>query len=226
MKALVREKEKAIELRRQGYTYNEILKEVKVAKSSLSLWLKDLPLTTDEKNYLRKHVNKKISHGRIKAAAAIHNNKLKKDQEIIKIAQQEYQLFKIEPLFQTGVGLYWAEGAKRSSTFQFTNSDSSMINVMLVWLEKYAGYQKKDLWFRLYVHKAYSHENNEVKWAKELRIHRSQFKKTIYKPSDYSYKTRSGYKGCLRIEVPKSTELLLKMKAWIAALSLEYKSQK
>ena len=36
MKLRVQEKEKAIKLRKSGYSYKDILKEVKVAKSSLS----------------------------------------------------------------------------------------------------------------------------------------------------------------------------------------------
>jgi orotate phosphoribosyltransferase-like protein len=52
MKKLVQEKEKAVELRRKGLSYKEILKQVPVAKSSLSLWLKDLPLTKDEKTVI------------------------------------------------------------------------------------------------------------------------------------------------------------------------------
>jgi transposase len=50
MKSKVREKEKAIELRRQGYSYKDILAQVPVAKSSISLWLQNLPLTAEEKN--------------------------------------------------------------------------------------------------------------------------------------------------------------------------------
>jgi orotate phosphoribosyltransferase-like protein len=33
-------KNKAVSLRKQGKTYSEILKEIKVAKSTLSLWLR------------------------------------------------------------------------------------------------------------------------------------------------------------------------------------------
>ncbi len=225
MKELVQEKKRAVLLRRKGYSYNDILKEVKVAKSSLSLWLKDLPLTRAEKSYLRTRLDKNISRGRIKAAAAHHANKMQRDQKTIQIAKQEFQSFREDPLFQTGIGLYWAEGAKRSTTFQFTNSDSDMVEVILAWLEKYTQYKRQDIGFRLFLHNAYAHESCEEKWAKNLSIKIEQFKKTVYKPSAYRYKTRPGYEGCLRIEVPRSGRLLLKMKTWISALALEYKQK-
>ena len=49
MKPLVHFKTKAIALRKKGYSYKEIMAEVPVAKSSISLWLKDTPLTKSEK---------------------------------------------------------------------------------------------------------------------------------------------------------------------------------
>ena len=81
MNPKVREKERAIQLRKRGYTYNEILKVLPVAKSSLSLWLKDFPLTECEKQSLKKRVDKNISLGRIRAAAANRQNRLKKDRQ-------------------------------------------------------------------------------------------------------------------------------------------------
>ena len=38
---IVHKKEKAITLRKKGYTYQEIIKEVHVAKSTLSGWVKN-----------------------------------------------------------------------------------------------------------------------------------------------------------------------------------------
>jgi transposase len=52
MAVKVKEKEIAIELRRQGYSYSEILKRVPVAKSTLSLWLRSLGLAKQQKQRL------------------------------------------------------------------------------------------------------------------------------------------------------------------------------
>ena len=42
------EKQRALALRRQGWSYNDILKEVGVSKSTLSLWLRDVPLADEQ----------------------------------------------------------------------------------------------------------------------------------------------------------------------------------
>jgi hypothetical protein len=46
------EKEKAIDLRKKGLSYNEILKKVPVAKSTLSLWFRDIGLAVRQRQRL------------------------------------------------------------------------------------------------------------------------------------------------------------------------------
>ncbi len=46
------QKEKAIALRRKGLSYSEILKEIPVAKSTLSLWLRSVGLAKKQKQRL------------------------------------------------------------------------------------------------------------------------------------------------------------------------------
>ncbi len=222
MKSKVQEKERAIELRRKGYSYNDILKEVPVAKSSLSLWLKDLPLTSTEKEYLRTRKDKNISRGRIKVAAIFRNKRMKRDEVVCGEAVEEYDRFKKDELFKIGVALYWAEGAKRNSYFAFSNSDYKMMRVMLCWIEKIIVVPRETLHVYLYIHKSYAHERCEEFWSEKLNIPLQCFRKTIYKPTSKLVKKRPQYKGCLRIIVPKSSKLLKKMKVWQNMLAKEY----
>ncbi len=225
MKTLVQEKEKATALRKKGLSYNEILRQVPVAKSSLSLWLKDLPLTKSEKDILKHRTNSNISKGRIRAAAANRQNRILKEKELLKQTKKQFGQFVTESLFHTGIALYWAEGAKRSSMFHFMNSDANVIRVVMLWIEKYTEYKISDLGFRLYIHEPYKFENWEKWWKKELAVSESQFKKTIIKPTQLGIKKRPDYKGCMRLEVPRSTELLIKMKFWTNMLVEYYKKE-
>lgn len=225
MKSLVREKETAISLRKKGYSYNEILVQVPVAKSSLSLWLKDLPLTKSEKNTLKKRTDTNISIGRIRAASALRQNKLNRNKALLNEAEEVFQKFRNDTLFQTGVALYWAEGAKRNELFFFTNSDVDMIETMLLWIEEYTEYSRFDLGYRLYIHQPFVRDSWEQWWQKKLGVNEYQFKKTIIKPSGLGIKKRPDYKGCIRIEVPKSSKLLTKMKFWINMV-IEYHTKR
>lgn len=221
MKARVQEKAMAIQLRRQGLSYKDILAVVPVAKSSLSLWLKDLPLTKDEKKSLRKRKKANISRGRIKAATANHLNRLEKEKNQIPSIRSEFEQYSAEPLFQLGIGLYWAEGAKSSGGVMFINSDEHMIETMLVWFQKYANISRSELRYRLYIHKVFMDGGYEAWWAKKINVPLSRFARTTYKPSNRGVKKQQKYKGCLRVEVPKSSVLLFKLKVW-TQLVVEY----
>ncbi|MDO8492325.1 MAG: hypothetical protein Q7S34_01635 [bacterium] len=56
----LKEKEIAIKLRREGKSYREILEQIPVAKSSLSLWLRDVGLS--------KRQNQRLTERRLMAS--------------------------------------------------------------------------------------------------------------------------------------------------------------
>jgi len=105
------------------------------------------------------------------------------------------------------------------------NSDAAMQILMIKWLVVYMSIEKKDLRFRLYVHKAYQSEECDSWWAKKLQVPQSQFLKTIIKSSGLGVKKRPNYHGCLRIEVRSSKSLLNKMRFWQKMLVEFYQKQ-
>jgi len=225
MKARVQEKEKAIFLRRnKGYSYNDILKEVSVAKSTLSGWLKDLPLTEDEKHSLKRRKDSNISRGRIKAAATLRNRRIEREKILFKEAQSEFKIFIKDPFFHVGIALYWAEGSKRNSYFGFCNSDVAMIVLMLEWIEKFFGIPKEQINARLYMHKLYAYENCEEFWSKHTQIPIESFRNTVYKPTGLLVKKRPNYKGCLRISITQ-VSFLRKTIFWQKMLIEHYKNK-
>jgi len=223
MKTKVQEKEKAIQLRKMGNSYKDILSQISVSKSSISSWLKDLPTTIEEKKLLKERTDSNISRGRIKSATAIRRNKLEREKILFVQSKEEFGLLKNNPMFLVGIGLYWAEGSKRTSTFQFMNSDPEMIKFMILWCKKFLLNKEHNLSLRLYTHKLFSNDNFEDFWSKVTGIPVFRFKKTIYKPSGLGYKKRPMYKGCIRIEIAKGTYLLRKMQFWQKLLVGEFK---
>lgn len=222
MKSKVLEKEKAIQLRKMGYSYKDILSQIFVSKSSISGWLKDLPITPEEKNLLKERTDANISRGRIKSAAAIRRNRLEKERKLFEQSRIEFNTFKKEVMFFVGIGLYWAEGSKRTSTFQFMNSDPDMIRFMILWCRKFLQSERSKISLRLYTHKIFTNEGFEKFWSNVTGIPLPEFKKTIYKPSGLGYKKRPMYKGCVRIEISKGMHLLRKMQFWQKLLVNEF----
>ena len=214
MRALVQEKERAIQLRKNGLSYKDILEKVPVAKSSLSAWLQNLPLTPGEKEALKRRKNGNISRGRIRAGAVLHAYRLAREAALHTEAQAVFRRHAKDPIFFAGIALYWAEGSKRNATsFGFINSDPDMILFMVRWLSEYLSIPASAMRARLYIHKPYASENCERFWHQKTAIPLGNFRKTIYKPTGLLIKKRPYYKGCLRIECG-GRAALLKMLFW------------
>lgn len=125
-------RDKAIQLRKQGFSYSEILKEIPVAKSTLSLWLRSVGLSKRQKQRLTQK----------KLVAAHRGGQRKREQlvlriqEIKKLARFETKELSKEMLWVMGVMLYWAEGSKDKyykpgQPVSFSNSDPLMVKVFL-----------------------------------------------------------------------------------------------
>lgn len=225
MRKLVQEKEKAVELRRKGLSYKEILKQLPVAKSSLSLWLKDLPLTKDEKMVLKDRKNSNISRGRIKAASELRNRRLERERKWFAEARELFEKHQGDTLFHTGISLYWAEGAKTDTIWSLINTDVDLIRTVVIWLERFPSVCSEDIHFRLFIHKPYAHEDLETWWQKQLGVDQERFLKTIYKDTKHLVKRKVGHHGCIRVEVRRSKHLLCKMK-FLKEMAVEsYKNQ-
>jgi len=110
---------KAIELRRLGFSYSDISKELKVSKASISNWLKNIKLTENEKVNLEKNLKNKIAKGRMNSLIAIRSKKVFKDKFVYDNANKEFEKFSKEPLFMLGLGLYWAHGLKKGNSIYF-----------------------------------------------------------------------------------------------------------
>src|SRR3989344_1851838 len=111
-------RDKAIELRRQGLSYSEVLKQVPVAKSTLSLWLQDVGLSKKQKQRL----TEKKRQSALRGALSRKNWRIKSSKEIIEKAEREIGRLSERELWLIGIALYWAEGSKeKECTLKYTS---------------------------------------------------------------------------------------------------------
>jgi intein-encoded DNA endonuclease-like protein len=66
-------KESARGLRKKGLSYNEIRKEIPVAKSTISQWCKDIELTSEQKDRLDKLFRDGSYRGRLLGSKTTQN---------------------------------------------------------------------------------------------------------------------------------------------------------
>jgi transcriptional regulator with XRE-family HTH domain len=210
-------RERARELRLQGWTYDQIQVELGCSKSSISLWVRDLPRPerrAPEQAGL-------AAQRRWEHELAVRDEERQQTKEAAKQAIGELSP---RELFAAGVVLYWAEGAKdkahsrqRRENLQFINSDPNVIRFYLRWLEA-LGVERDRLRFRVYIHESADVTGAEAYWAQLVGMVATAFQRTTLKkhnPSTVRKNVGDSYRGCLAIYVTKSAELYRRMEgAW------------
>jgi hypothetical protein len=220
VKSLVHNRHKAIELRKLGRSYKEIMHLVPVAKGTLSGWLKNIEMTKEQVKNLENRLRDIQDNGRTKSAITNKAKRLEREKDALTKARVTFNKFVNHPLFIPGVILYWAEGARKAGVFQFVNSDPNMVKLMLKWIDLFMEIDKNELRYRLFMHEPYRNENCEKFWAHFLNVSENLFQKTILKPTPHKVKKNPNYKGCFRVTIGKKHNLL-KVLAW-QKLLLEY----
>ena len=125
---------KAIALRRNGFSYTEILESIPVAQSTMSRWCNTITLTKEQQDRLD---DKRNNNPFIRS---IRQKSLKTDSEARYWAIDKLKDLSSENVLMiSGMLLYWAEGANFTHKFsiEFTNTDQSMIFLKMRFLEKF-----------------------------------------------------------------------------------------
>ena len=224
-----KEKLKAIGLRRKGFSYSEILKEVDVAKSTLALWLQSVGLSKKQKQRL---TEKKLASAR-RGGLKKKENRILRAKVIREAAQKEIGELSKREKWLIGIALYWAEGTKEKewrpgSGIKFSNSDPSMIKLFLEWLTDTCKIPKSMIIFEIYIHENNKHRLGKVisYWSKFTEFPRDLFNEHIYfKRNIIKTKRRNigeTYFGILTVRVRSSSSLIRKVSGWVDGINNAY----
>jgi len=228
MIAKLKEKELAIKFRKKGLSYNEILRKLPVAKSTLSLWLKSFGLSKEQKQRL---TEKKIASA-LRGALLRKNQRIDIVRKIGDSASSEIGRISKRELWLIGTTLYWAEGSKQkehnvSQTVKFSNSDPKAVKLFLKWLRVICKISRKNIHFRIALHKNSENKLTEVRvyWSKVTGFPLSCFQKIDWKKNKINTKRRNTgqeYFGLINVYVRKSTNFNRKIDGWIKGICRSY----
>ncbi|MBX7552345.1 hypothetical protein ABZX95_18075 [Streptomyces sp. NPDC004232] len=210
---------KARELRLQGWTYDQIEAELGCSRSSVSLWVRDLP--KPEPRYTPEEQRALMQEGLARRRAAEDE----KRKETKRAAREDVERLSDRELFLVGVALYWAEGSKskpydRRERAIFVNSDPGVIQTYLAWLDLLE-VDRERLSFRLLIHESADVAGAHRFWAAVADIDTSVFAKPTLKkhnPKTVRKNTGDDYHGCLVIGVARSAHLYNRIEGWWAAI--------
>lgn len=212
------EQEHARLLRRKGMSLNDIVRELDVSKASVSLWVRDIELSDQQRRKLSAR-GRSVESIEKRRKNRINNTR-QRHQIIIDAAKEKIPALTRQELLLVGAALYWGEGGKtKTGMARISNSDSEVIRFMMRFFREIFKVPTKK--FRGHVH-TFSHLNADTAekyWSRISGIPRQQFYKTYSKPSIASKgKSDSLPYGTFQIYVCDTT-IFLTIKGWIERLS-------
>lgn len=185
-------KAEAIRLRKEfGMSINKIAVTLDVSKSTVSSWVNDITLTTEQVIALNKRSN--------------FRKNTEKQRDLAKETRMRYQMEGREMIrnlpieYALGCGLYWGEGSKEKNALKIANTDPNFILFFKNFLQKYFNVENKKIKIRI---NYYEYEGNTKQkvvyfWKNLLNLEDSNF----YKPS-LRNKYYDGYKDENKIKYP------------------------
>ncbi len=181
MKAI--EREEAVRLRRvEKLGYGEIAKRLNVAKSTLSRWLEDLPLSDARILELRRQSWGKGEAKRERFRQTMRVKRDLKEQKLYEEVKSRLSRVTERDTYVAGLMLYAAEGDKKSRyEIAFSNTDVALVRFFSRWLTRYLGIDARSLKIQLHLYENMEIPAEESYWLKELGFGRRQLCKSQIK---------------------------------------------
>lgn len=217
-------KTKAIQLRKEGSTYSEILRQIPVAKSTLSEWLHSVSLA----KYQQQRLTEKKRTACKKGGEARRRERIERTDRIMKESIQELVKIDTDELKLIGATLYWAEGSKEKTykpgqPVDFSNSDPRMISVFLKWVNNCLQVEPSRLVFSLYLHQSQEQSTTQQIsfWNRIIGVRYNTLERVYLKKNKLASVRRNrgiNYHGQLRIVLKNSADLNRKIAGWIEGI--------
>jgi len=222
-----KDKQKAINLRKAGNSYNQISKILKIPKSTLSYWFSDLEISQKAKSKILKRVNE------TSVASLIERNKnqtvvaLERAEKIKKEAMVEVNKLAKSKLFLVGIALYWAEGYKKGAYgskwkgVDFANTDPKLILIMMKFFRKICGVPEEKIKIQIMLHSNQDISKAVIFWSKLTKKKKEKFIKTFIFPQKTKNKIKKFENlthGTVHIRI-NDVKLFFRIIGWLEGIS-------
>lgn len=184
----VEEQEQARALRARNMTLQEIATELGVSKSSVSLWVRDVPFTPSKRRtgpHRRPHPAHEAKLAQIAAL----------DEEGIRCLGTLTD----DAFFVAGIALYAGEGSKTDGVVKFANTDPAMIRFFCAWLRRYCEVDERRLRVRVYLHQGLDLQAAQAYWSRVTGVPLAQFGRAYRAAADPSIRRNKHEFGCVYV---------------------------
>lgn len=213
---------KARKMRAKGESVKKIARKLNVSKSSASLWVRDIILSVEQLERLRKRRLKGGELGRLRSSLKQKEKRLRLIEESKRIGIKKMRNLTEREFLIAGIALYWAEGTKKTRDVEFCNSDPKLIKFMIGWLKRNFGLKTGDLKCYVGINEIHRPREEIVKkyWSDVTGIPLEQFRKTSFKKvkNKKIYANFNEHYGTLAVNVVKPARFYYKILGLIEGL--------
>lgn len=186
----VAEREQARVLRAGGLTMPEIAQRLGVAKSSVSLWVRDVPFAARPGR----------TGARRRGPNSLQRRKLAEIEELMEAGKRRIGTLSDREFLVAGLALYAGEGSKRDGCVGFANTDARLIRMFCQWLRKFFDIDEGRLRAALYLHQGLDLEAAVGYWSRLTEIPPTQFLKPYRASPDPTVRSSKHEFGCLTVK--------------------------
>lgn len=214
-----KDKHIAINMRKSGKSYAQIRASLNIPVSTLSNWFADVEWSKKLRDHLSASVQRDHTVRLVKLNKIRGNNLKRIYAEARDEARREFALLKYDPLFVSGVMLYWGEGAKSPKQgVKFTNSDPRMIEFYIKFLTNSCRIPLEMIRAYVLIYPEIEEKTARAYWSKMIGLPWENFTKCVRIEGRHATR-RLGW-GVCTVTI-SSTYFKQKMLEWISVLPQE-----
>ena len=184
----IAERERARELRAEGWTMPDIAAELDVSRGSVSAWTRDIEVEPRPRR-----------RARSRAPNALQRAKAAEIEALLAEGRTRIGELSERDLLIAGTALYAGEGGKTRDKVVFANSDPEMVAMFCRWLRTTFAIDETRLRFRLYLHEGLDLEAANRFWSELTGIPSGQFQRPYRAIADATRRSNKHEMGCASV---------------------------
>jgi hypothetical protein len=183
----VNEQEKARMLRAEGRTLQDIADVLGVAKSSVSLWCRNIDIEVRQRRPGMRRRN------------SLHDARLAEIDACNELGAERIGKLSEAAFLAAGAALYAGEGSKTTNEVKFANTDPAMVSFFCSWLRHFFDIDETRLRVRVYLHEGLDLDAAEAYWSDITNIPRKQFRAPYRAVADPTIRRTKHEYGCVYV---------------------------
>jgi len=195
-------KDEAVRLRKRGMSLRKIESRLKIPRSTLNCWFKNVELSAKQKEKLHNDWKNALIKARKKAVLWHHEQKEKRFQIAKREAENVIKNINTNDIYVLELALsilYFGEGSKKNVETALGNSDPLILKFFIFILRNIYHLSCEKIRCELYLRADQNPEKMKYYWAKTLGLSLNNFKQINIDKRTIGSKTYSNYKGVCNI---------------------------